>query len=426
MPWRSTDIVKERTKFILEWERRWHACEGRVNLASLCREFGVSRDAGYRWIRRYQAADHDISAVIDRSHRPTTMPMKVDEQVEDLVVAARKAYPRWGPKKIRSLLVERYADVEVPAPSTIGEILKRRGLSQRPARRRRRSTPFSSPFAEVVDPNTTWCADFKGQFRTTDGKWCYPLTIIDAHTRFLIRCEALLEPTGDAVKDVFDSAFQEYGLPSAIRTDNGPPFASVGAASLTPLSVWWLRLGIRPERIAPGKPQQNGRQERFHRTLKSETAVPPKPHLRAQQRAFDLFRREYNFERPHEALGQRPPARFYTRSAKRYPRKLLEAEREPWFQYARANRNGAVVWDGKRIYVSSALAYETIELRGTEEEDTYDLYFHELLLGRLLRGRDGWRVVTPRQRGSHRSQNAKGKISPRSKKRKKMQHTRKV
>src|SRR6476646_3043282 len=135
MPWRSTDIVKERTKFILEWERRWHATEGRVNVAALCREFGVSRDAGYRWIRRFQAADHNISAVIDRSHRPATMPMKVDEQVEDLVVAARKAYPKWGPKKIRSLLVERYADVEVPAPSTIGEILKRRGLSQRPARR---------------------------------------------------------------------------------------------------------------------------------------------------------------------------------------------------------------------------------------------------------------------------------------------------
>src|SRR5262245_35621343 len=247
--------------------------------------------------------------------------------------------------------------------------------------------------ARVIEPNTTWCADFKGQFKTADGRQCYPLTILDAHTRFLIRCEALLEPTGAAVKDVFDSAFQQYGLPSAIRTDNGPPFASVGAGSLTPLSVWWLRLGIQPERIAPGKPQQNGRQERFHRTLKAETASPPKAHARAQQRAFDLFRREYNFERPHEALGQRPPGRFYTRSTRRYPRRLISPEQEPWFRYARADRNGAFVWDGKRVFLSAALAYETIELRPAEHEDTYDIYFHEVHLGRLLRDRKAWRIA---------------------------------
>jgi transposase InsO family protein len=412
--------VKERTKFILEWERRWEATEGRVNVAELCRQFGVSRDSGHRWIARYREANHDLSAVLDRSHRPVATPTKVDEQIEELVVAVRKAYPRFGPKKLRSVLVERYADLPVPAASTIGEILKRRGLSQRPKRRRRRSTPFSAPFAEVIAPNTTWCADFKGQFRTTDGRWCYPLTILDAHTRFLIRCEALLEPTTAAVKAVFDSAFQEYGLPRAIRTDNGPPFASVAAGSLTPLAVWWLRLGIRPERIAPGKPQQNGRQERFHRTLKAETASPPRPHLRAQQRAFDEFRRRYNHERPHEALGQRPPSRFYERSTARYPRKLLATERVPWFQYLTVSSRGFVVWDGKTLYLSAALPHETVELRATLDDDVYDIFFFDLLLGRLTRSKDGWRITQPRRL------KPPSKTSPKVTSRASMHHTREV
>ena len=389
--------MKERSKFILEWERLWNATEGRVNVSALCREFGVSRDSGYRWIHRYQAANHDLSAVVDRSHRPSTMPTKVDEEIEELVVAARKSQPRYGPKKLRSLLIEHYAHLPVPAASTIGEILKRRGLSQRSRKRRRRSTPFSHPFADVVAPNTTWCVDFKGHFRTKDGRTCYPLTSLDAHTRFLIRCEALLEPTSDAVRAVFDSAFQEYGVPQAIRSDNGPPFASVAAGSLTSLSVWWIKLGIRPERIAPGKPQQNGRQERFHRTLKAETASPPAASLRAQQRAFDLFRRHYNLERPHEALGQRPPARFYERSTRRYPRRLIRIEHEPWFLYQRVSKRGYVVWNGKQYFLSGALAYEDVELRGGPEEDVFDIYFHHVLVGRLTKTRGEWRIIAPRK-----------------------------
>ena len=397
MPWKETDVMKERSKFVLEWERRWDAGEGRVNVAELCREFGVSRDTGHRWIRRFQAADHRLEAIVERSTRPFTMPTKVSEEIEDLVVAARKEKPAYGPKKLRALLVEHYPEHPVPSPSTIGDILKRRGLSRRRRKRSRRFPMSTKPFADIVESNATWCVDFKGQFRTQDGRWCYPLTILDAHTRFLIRCEALLEPRGDSVRHVFDSAFQEFGLPKAIRSDNGPPFASSGAGALTSLAVWWMRLGIRPERIAPGKPQQNGRQERFHRTLKAETASPPKAHLRAQQRAFDFFRREYNEDRPHEALGQRPPARFYEPSRRKYPRKLMSPERVPWYQYLRVTQRGYIVWDGKYVFLSAALAYEDVELHASTDESSehWDVYFHDVLLGRLLLSDDGWVIRQP-------------------------------
>lgn len=389
--------MKERSKFVLEWERRWDAGEGRVNVAELCREFGISRDTGHRWIRRFQAADRSLDAVVGRSSRPASMPTKVDEETEDLVVAARKAKPTYGPKKLRALIVERYPQLPVPSASTIGDILKRRGLSRRKRKRSRRYPMAVKPFADVVESNATWCVDFKGHFRTQDGRVCYPLTILDAHTRFLIRCEALLEPTGEAVRHVFDSAFQEYGLPKAIRSDNGPPFASSGAGGLTSLAVWWMRLGIRPERIAPGKPQQNGRQERFHRTLKAETASPPKAHLRAQQRAFDFFRREYNDDRPHEALGQRPPARFYEASRRKYPRKLTSPQRMPWHQYLRVTQRGYIVWDGKYVFLSAALAYEDVELQASidERSEHWDVYFHDVLLGRLVLSDEGWAIRQP-------------------------------
>jgi transposase InsO family protein len=225
-----------------------------------------------------------------------------------------------------------------------------------PRKRQRRSKWQSQPFAEVDAPNTTWCVDFKGQFRTRDGHWCYPLTIVDAFSRFLIRCEGLLEPNGDNVERIFDSAFHEFGLPAVIRTDNGPPFVSTGAGGLTPLSVWWWKLGIRRERIQPGKPQQNGRQERFHRTLKAECT--PERDVRVQQRVFDVFRREYNEERPHEALAQKPPGSIYERSARRYPRPLLRFDSpHPWDISVRVDKHGFIRWNGQRVFVSSALCY---------------------------------------------------------------------
>jgi transposase InsO family protein len=265
----------------------------------------------------------------------------------------------------------------------MGEVLRRRGLTTARPRRTRATKAATQPFAEVTGPNATWCVDFKGHFRTRDGIRCHPLTILDAHSRFLIRCEGVLDPDGREVQRIFDSAFTELGLPAAIRSDNGPPFASVGAGGLTPLSVWWLRLGIKLERIAPGKPQQNGRQERFHRTLKAETASPPKGNLREQQRTFDVFRRSYNAERPHEALGQKPPATAYCASARHYPRPLVQFVTVPWDHAVRIGKDGFLTWNKQRVFISTALAHEDVDLRYDEQVQQWDVVFGPLSIGTL-------------------------------------------
>ena len=243
--------MKERVKFVLEWERRWEEGEGRLNFAELCRELGIRRQVGYVWLRRYRQAENDVRALPERARRPLTSPTKLADAREDVLVAARKQHPTWGPKKLRAWLAHYRPQLELPAQSTIGEVLRRRGLTSSRPRRVRATRATTQPFANVTGPNATWCVDFKGHFRTQDGNKCYPLTIIDAHSRFLIRCEVVDAPDGREVQRIFDSAFSEFGLPAAIRSDNGPPFASVGAGGLTKLSVWWLRLGIRVERIEP-------------------------------------------------------------------------------------------------------------------------------------------------------------------------------
>jgi len=365
--------MKERVKFVLEWEKRWNEGEGQLNFAELCREFGISRSVGYDWVGRYRDARYKPSALKERSRRPHHTPSKVSDLMEDLVVETRKARPTWGPKKIRAWLLGEYPKLaELPAPSTIGEVLRRRGLTApRRLKRVRATQAATQPFADVTGPNATWCVDFKGHFKTDDGVVCYPLTIIDAHSRFLIRCEGVEDPNGREVQRIFDGAFSEFGLPAAIRSDNGPPFASVGAGGLTALSVWWLRLGIRVERIEPGKPQQNGRQERFHRTLKAETAAPPRADILAQQRAFDLFRKIYNHQRPHEALGQKPPATCFALSPRRYPRPLVRlATESPWEHVERVDKDGFIRWHKQRLFITRALAHEdvSIEYDGVIEE----------------------------------------------------------
>jgi len=378
--------MKERVKFVLEWEKRWDEGEGRLNFAELCREFGISRTVGYDWVRRYQDAKRDVKAIHERSRRPHRSPAKVSDEVEELLVAARKARPTWGPKKLRAFLAERCPKLaELPAPSTIGEVLRRRGLTvPRRLKRVRATQATTQPFANVTGPNATWCVDFKGHFPTTDGRKCYPLTVIDAHSRFLIRCEGVEDPNGREVQRIFDSAFCEFGLPAAIRSDNGPPFASVGAGGLTALSVWWLRLGIRLERIEPGKPQQNGRQERFHRTLKAETASPPRANMRAQQRAFDLFRRIYNHERPHESLGQKPPATCFALSPRRYPRPLVRlANDSPWEAVQRIDKDGFIRWHNQRLFVSRALAHEDVAIEYDGASEEWLVIFGPLCVGML-------------------------------------------
>jgi transposase InsO family protein len=320
MPWEATDAMKERTKFVLEWEKRWNAAEGGpVNMAELCRMFGVSRQTGYTWVARYREAEHDVRAVVERSRRPKTFPTAVSAEIEDLIVEMRKRWPKWGPRKLRQRLVEDNPGKRVPSASVMSKVLKRRGMTV-PRRRRRRTSPagVAAPFSGCDAPNAVWCIDFKGWFATADGVRCYPLTLIDAFSRYLLRCEALCDPDGVQVRRILDSAFLEFGLPLAIRSDGGPPFASTGPARLTELSVWLLQLGIRVEIIAPGKPQQNGRLERLHRTLKDETASPPASDRRAQLRLVSSRSKSTAPQRRADRVeGRRGAARERSRRAVR-------------------------------------------------------------------------------------------------------------
>jgi putative transposase len=381
MPWKATDAMKERVNFVLEWERRWDDAQGGpVEMAELCRKYGVSRPTGYAWVKRFRRANHDVRAVEEKSRRPHSNPQAISPEVEDWIVQARKAMPRRGPRKLRAILVERNPGIEWPSTSSIGNILKRRGLC-RVRKFRQRAPPRTQPFAATTAPNDTWCIDFKGKFRMQDGNWCHVLTLMDADTRYLLRAEPMLDPTGDNVEKVLDSAFQEFGLPKAMRSDNGPPFASTGAGRLSRLSVWWLKLGIQLERIEPGKPQQNGRLERCHLTLE-EAVTPSAENIVKQRRAIDEWRRDYNHVRPHQALGDVPPALVYRRSPRRYPRKLLKPDPPAWREACDVDRQGCIRWRRHKLFVTSALAGEIVELERLGET-TWQIRFLDLVIGML-------------------------------------------
>jgi putative transposase len=398
MPWKATDAMKERTKFVLEWERRWNEAEGGpINMAELCRMFGVSRQTGYTWVERYRQANHDVGAVAERSRRPKTFPTAIPVELEDVIVAARKRWPTWGPRKLRQRLVEVNPGVPVPSASVMAKVLKRRGMTVPRRRRRIVSAGVTAPFSGCDAPNAVWCMDFKGWFLTEDGVRCYPFTLIDAFSRYLLRCEALCDPDGREVRRVLDSAFSEFGLPLALRSDGGPPFASTGPARLTELSVWLLQLGIRIEIIAPGKPQQNGRLERLHRTLKAEVAVSPAYDRDAQQRRFDVWRREYNQERPHEALRLRRPASVYGVSPRHYPRPLVTTTPDPFSHVVRIDKHGFIRWHRRNVFISSALKHEYVELHANPDGH-WDLRWGAIPLGRLDEQRPDRGLIVPRRR----------------------------
>ncbi len=384
--------MEQRIQFIREWER------SEASMMALCRAYGVSRQTGYTWVRRYLEEGHgeDLSVLEERSRRPVFSPRQVGEDVVELVVQARKLHPHWGPRKLRVWLTERGpSGLVLPAPSTLGAVLKREGFI-RPRRRRRRTPPSTQPFAACTAPNLLWCTDFKGHFRMGDGQRCYPLTLTDAYSRFLLRCEGVLDPDGTEVRRIFERAFQEFGLPAVIRSDNGPPFASTAAGGLTPLAVWWIRLGIRPERIEPGQPQQNGRHERMHLTLKRETVTPPAANLRAQQRAFDRFRAEYNEVRPHEALGQRPPATCYAPSGQPYPERLPRLD-NPYVEQRMVDRVGEVRWGRRRIYLAHCLYGEPVDLIPAGERQ-WEVRFGPVTLGLIDETRLHKGLIRPRRR----------------------------
>ncbi len=390
MPWNETNAMRERIRFIHEWEK------GDLTMAGVCRKYGVSRPTGYKWIQRYLELEGDLTALVDLPRTPHHHPWATDAQMVDLIIRARRQQPTWGPRKLRERLRRAYPQIDLPAPSTIGAILKRHGLSSA-RQRRRRTPPWTDPLSHSVSPNSVWCTDFKGQFRTGDGVHCYPLTLMDACTRFLVRCHALLETSASATRPVYESAFREYGLPHAIRSDNGSPFASTGPGGLTKLSVWWVKLGIRHERIEPGQPQQNGRHERMHRTLKAETATPPRASMRAQQRAFDLFRRSYNEDRPHEALGGKSPADVYRASQRCFP------EREPRMDYpfekdvVCVDDQGRCKWGRRTIHVGTALAGEPVLFQPIDER-CWEVFFGPVLLGVVDSSDSKGGLLQPRRR----------------------------
>lgn len=353
MPWKESSAACEQRVFIERWSM------GVESVSELCRRFGISRKTGYKRINRFKECGYD--GLGDRSSAPHSHPNATSPQVIRQLIEAKRARPTWGPKKLVAWLRAEAPEVPWPAPSTTGDILDRAGLVKR-RRRRRKASPWSEPFTEAVDANDVWCIDFKGWFRTKDGKRIDPLTVQDAASRYLLACAGLDQPRTPQVRRVIDRAFGEYGLPRAIRTDNGPPFASVGLGGLTTLSIWWIKLGIIPERIEPGHPEQNGRLERLHRTLKEETTDPPRSSRRSQQRAFDAFRDGYNEQRPHEALGQQPPSRVYRPSYREYRSRIESPEYASGVTVRRVRTNGQIKWKGGLVYLSDALKGEPVGL----------------------------------------------------------------
>ena len=358
----------------------WFHTRDEATFIDHCDRFGVSRQAGYEWMKKFE--DSGFNALEAKSSAPHSCPHETDERTVKLVIGARREHPTWGPRKLKAWLEDAAPwKRDLPAASTIGDILKRAGLVST-RKRRRRPSRYSPPLRDVEAPNDVWTTDFKGHFRTRDRRLCYPLTLVDSFSRYLLRCDGYLSPTAEA-RASFEAAFIEYGMPSAIRSDSGTPFAVPAApAGLSALSVWWIRLGIVPERIAPASPWQNGRHERMHRTLKQEATQPPQANLKQQQRAFDDFRREFNRERPHEALGQKPPQAAYNRSKRSYPRKLPELVYDDDFQLRRVSDAGLISWNGHRVFVTNVLRGEMVGLR-QKNQSAWELHFGPLVLGVL-------------------------------------------
>jgi transposase InsO family protein len=364
--------MNERIKFIATY------LEGEENFSDLCDFFEISRKTGYKWVERYE--EGGVERLTDLSRAPHSHPNQVGEEVREALLSVRKKHPRWGPKKLVAVVARHHPQLELPATSTVGEILQREGLVH-PRKRRRVSSPYAERLIDYGAPNDLWCADFKGHFATGEER-CHPLTITDGFSRYLLTCKAQPRPFYCLTRDSFERAFREYGLPLTIRTDNGAPFSTLAPGGLSLLAIWWIRLGIRPERIMPGRPDQNGQHERMHETLKAETAKPPCGSISAQQRAFNRFRVEYNEERPHEALGQEVPAKFYEKSPRRYPNKLPEPVYPDHFELERTYPNGVISFQKTQWFISGCLRGEVIGLEETAD-GCWKAYFGPIQLGVL-------------------------------------------
>jgi len=358
MPWRECSVMEERLRFVAR------LLEGE-SMSAVCREFGISRKTGYKIRDRYR--QEGIEALCDRSRRPVRYANQLPVQIERLIVATKRDKPHWGARKIRELLVRKLAgDVRVPARSTVHAVLDRHGLVSQ-ARKRRANKAVGTPLSKAVVPNDLWCADFKGEFKTGNGRYCYPLTVTDQASRMILACEALESTKEQPVIEAFLRLFRDRGLPDAIRSDNGLPFASPnGLYNLSKLSVFWLRLGIAIERIRPGCPQQNGRHERMHLTLKTETTRPPGMNALQQQDRFDRFVNEFNTERPHEALDMQTPAEIYTPASRTYGG-LPELDYPFHDKDALVTACGRICMHRKKINVSTVLAGQKLGIKEVDD-----------------------------------------------------------
>ncbi len=359
MPWKETSPVEERMRFVTRLR------EGE-RLVDLCLEYGISRKTGAKIKKRY--SEEGVKGLEDRSRAPSQIPHQTPPEIRALIVAAKKKHMTWGPKKVRAWLADKHPGLCFPSPVTCGNWLERAGLvKKRGSRRRASATLKPSELTEPKAPNDVWAVDFKGQFRLGNGSYCYPLTITDQFSRLLVGVVALDSTKMAPARAAFEDVFREFGLPRVIRSDNGTPFASTGLAGLTVLSTYWLRLGIRPERIEPGHPEQNGQHERMHRTLKEDTTRPAGRTMLQQQERFDAFREEFNNERPHEAIGQRPPAKLYLPSKRAYPSVLPPVE-YPLHDVSRGvSFGGCFSMSGALCFLSHALTHERVGLREIDD-----------------------------------------------------------
>lgn len=371
MPWSETCLMDEKIKFIAM------ANAGDYNFSSICRRCGISRQSGYELMARYEAEGE--KALVPRSRAPHTHPNAISPAMAKKLLDVKAKHVRFGPRKVRQYLIMTGHRGELPAVSTIGELFKRHGLVRPRGRARARSAPHSEPLRPATAPNAVWSIDFKGHFRLRNGQWCYPLTMSDNASRYLLVCRALAHPTEAAVWPQLRRAFIDYGLPYALRSDNGAPFASTALGGLTRLGVWLLRLGIVLERITPGRPDQNGRHERMHRTLKDHLA-PVCANLAAQQRALERFRVHYNEQRPHEALGGISPTMCHQRSERAYPVQVPEPQYGAGFDVRRVRSNGQIKWHGRQVFVSEALIGQTVGLQQIDDA-RWQLMFCSMPLG---------------------------------------------
>lgn len=370
MPWKARKPVDLRMEMMVRLGRG-------EKLTDLCREYGISRKTGEKFKRRFR--DLGPVGLEDQSRAPKIIPHKTPPELAEVLLAERRLHPTWGPRKIKEVL-ERRLKRPFPAPSTIGDLFAERGLSV-PRRRRKRHVPQPTGLREATSPNDVWCIDYKGQFRLGDGSLCYPLTITDQFSRFIVGCEGMGAISDEAAREVCEDVFRTHGVPTTMRSDNGVPFACTGLAGLTQLSAYWLRLGIALERIRPAHPQENGRHERMHRTLKAETTRPARNNLLQQQERFDEFVEEFNARRPHEALGMKRPADVYVASSKKHPTFLPDPDYPTCDDVLRVSSKGTVSLSrGRIVHLTKGLAGQLVGIR-EEADDHWLVSFLHLDLG---------------------------------------------